>query len=335
MSFISDAVAIINEAREATKTWSAETRMLAVVVVLFFLVGGAAGGYSWRNREMNRQVEMMKTSHDAQVNALKDTIGSKDAVILAKDNDLSAKSGEIARLSTAVATSEMRASAVETVLATRDLSITGLNDQIAALSTRLTEQRLTPTATMTPTPTPVPSPITSSDSTPGQTPLITITTTVTPELAQAALPPIGSDCDASLLEIVNRANSAWVGLVQETTTQTELDATWGEASQEARNKADELKRNLKAWNASLEDVKYELRGCKVINHIGDKKVVIETSETWEYSASLTCGNVKVMDKLVEDYTQQNYRLLIDSDGWRLISWETGNRTVIDSWQCKR
>lgn len=172
----------------------------------------------------------------------------------------------------------------------------------------------------------------------------TITSTAIAGSSYGILPPVGSDCDAELLAVVKRANSSWIDFVKRTKAQTEkdfvagtkaqteLDAAWGEASKSALSNVILLRKSLSEVYATLIDLKYESRGCRVINQIGDKKVDVETNETWEYSASLSCNNRKVMDKKIEIYNQQNYRLLNDSDGWRLVSWEPGDRTVIDDWR---
>jgi hypothetical protein len=344
---------LAKDVRDAVRLWKAKQWMLALGLVFVCLVGGAAADYLWKNSQSAKDQEKMVTLHGIEVNQLKGQIDlaeknldsqsrTDQAMIAEKDYQLSLKAGEIASLSKVVATSEARASMAETAVATRDTNIADKHDQIAVLSTRLTELLATPTVTTTPASMFEP----SSTPTPDVTHLITITSTAIFGSSYDILPPVGSDCDAELLAVVKRANSSWIDFVKRTKAQTEtdfvkgtkaqteLDAPWGEASKSALDKVILLRKSLRELNASLVDLKYESRGCKVINQIGDKKVDIETNETWEYSAILTCNNRKVTDKKIETYNQQNYRLLNDSDGWRLVSWEPGDRTVIDDWLCK-
>lgn len=80
---------------ESIKKWSPMTRTLAILAVLLFLVGGAIGGYFWKDSQMAKLQEQTQKAHDAEVKSLKEQVGSKDEQLHSKETIVSIKDTEL------------------------------------------------------------------------------------------------------------------------------------------------------------------------------------------------------------------------------------------------
>ncbi|MBI1800988.1 MAG: DUF3552 domain-containing protein [Chloroflexi bacterium] len=152
---------------------------------------------------------------------------------------------------------------------------------------------------------------------------------------QASTAPVLHNCEPEIQAVITRANLAQKAYWLKQITNDEFDKAWGGAAQTAKDEAMELERAVDSFSGKITDIIDPMyKYCLVIRKIGANKLLVETTEHWEITAMLNCGTKQTFRKLLADYEHQLYRVLQDSEGWRLEKWVPGDENASERWTCR-
>lgn len=173
-----------------------------------------------------------------------------------------------------------------------------------------------------------PTPQRSPESSPPAPPL-----TALPSPIPASPTPSSLVCEPGVLQVIERANEAQEAYILGQGTLEQL-AAWGDAASEAQRQGDRLRQAAQAIQATLQEIRWEIRACAPVAQPGPDLLEVRTEEIWTYRASIACppGQSVTVDRVVT-YPREIYRLAAQGGSWRILRWSPGEGTLKQDWRC--
>lgn len=137
-----------------------------------------------------------------------------------------------------------------------------------------------------------------------------------------------------MFQALEQANTAQVAYILNPEATEQLIAVWGDAALEARRYVDRLQQAVRSIQATIRDIQWEIRSCRIAYRLGPDLIEVWAEEIWVYRVSRRCPPDQnlILDRLVI-YPREVHRLAFRDQEWRIVRWSPGRENIQQDWSC--
>lgn len=161
-------------------------------------------------------------------------------------------------------------------------------------------------------------------------PEATITPNIVP-ISNATPTVSASNCDNNIRSVIDNANTAQLGVIKHILPAENLSPAWGEMAFRASYKVDRLLADKRL--ISMVDARYVYTSYTChITQDSPKQAIVETNETWEYDAMLTCPDSPTprLSTRIDSY-HEHYVLIQKGGNWQIHDWTMDRQEKTEPW----